>query len=93
MTHRWQFSLRTLLVVTTILAVLTAMLANYLNFMIALIMFALWVLDVGSWLSWWFSPLRDFRPQKTFSEMPRESVPKSSKQSVEAHSTRTVRGN
>jgi hypothetical protein len=80
-----------LLIVTTVLAVLTVMLANYLSFMIAMAMFALWVLDVGSWLTWWFSPLRDFRPQKTSKEMPRETMPEVSKQSIKTRSTRTAR--
>ena len=50
--RRFQFSLRTLLIATTVLAVATAMLANHMDFMIAIAMFALWLLDIGSWLSW-----------------------------------------
>jgi hypothetical protein len=33
-------------------------------------MLALWLLNVGSWLSRYFSPLRDFRPLTTSKEVP-----------------------
>jgi hypothetical protein len=62
--RRWQFSLRTLLVATTGLAVLTAMVANFPSVMIAVTVVVLWFLDISLFLNWYFSPLEDLRPLK-----------------------------
>jgi hypothetical protein len=77
--RRFQFSLRTLLIATTILAVLTAMVANYPNVMIAIGLFALWLLDIELWLSWWFSPLKDLRPLTTTDELRRRQIAEESR--------------
>jgi hypothetical protein len=70
----YQFSLRTLLIATSILAMITAMLANFPNFMIAIAMLALWLLDIGSWASWYFAPLTDLRSLKTTEELRRSKM-------------------
>jgi hypothetical protein len=77
--RRFQFSLRTLFIATSILAVLTAMLANFPSFMIAIALVAFWLLDITWWFSWYFSPLKDFRPLTTTEELRRRKLSEESR--------------
>jgi hypothetical protein len=68
-----RFSLRTLLIATTILAVLTAVLANFPNVIIALAMLVLWLLDVGCLVDFYFGPFKeDLEGPKTTEQVRRE---------------------
>jgi hypothetical protein len=72
--HPYQFSLRGLLIVITVLAVTTAMLAHHSNIMFGVSSFALWAMGLGYCLTWWFSPLRDLRPLKTTASIRRAEL-------------------
>ena len=69
-----QFSLRSLLIVTTVLAVLIAMVANHLKVVIGLALAAMWLLEVASWLYPFVAPFKDLRGSKTTGQVKRERM-------------------
>jgi hypothetical protein len=75
---RFQFSLRSLLILTTVLAVLTAMLANHMNVMIGVALFAMWLLDLASWLHPFIAPFKELEGLKTTGQVKRERISQAS---------------
>jgi hypothetical protein len=66
-----RFSLRTLLIATTVLAVLTAVVANFPNIFIALAMLVLWLLDIGCFVDFYIA-FKDLEGPKTTEQVRRE---------------------
>jgi hypothetical protein len=55
-TNRWQFSLRTLLIAATTFAVLMAIVANFADIVIGLVMLAI---GIGFWIGCYFAPFKE----------------------------------
>jgi hypothetical protein len=74
--RRFQFSLRSLLIVTTVLAVLIAMVANHWKVLIGIAMALMWLLDFAGWLYEFVAPFKDLRGSKTTGQVRRERMSK-----------------
>jgi hypothetical protein len=68
-TNRWQFSLRALLIVVTLMAIGIALTAHHPKVVIGLGLFAAWVLEV---VAWFVPAFLDLRGPKTTEQVRRE---------------------
>ena len=78
--RRFQFSLRSLLIVTTVLAVLIAIVANHWKVLIGIALAAMWLLELAGWLYESVAPFKDLRGPKTAGQVKRERMSKVSEQ-------------
>jgi hypothetical protein len=81
-----QFSLRSLLIVTTVLAVLTALVANHLRVLIGIAIAIMWLLELAFFLYPFAEPFNDLRRTKTTGQVKRERM----SEAAQKHSGRSV---
>jgi hypothetical protein len=75
-----QFSLRSLLIVTTVLAVLIAIVANHWKVLIGIALASMWLFELAGWLYEFVAPFKDLRGPKTTGQVKRERMSKVSEQ-------------
>jgi hypothetical protein len=74
--RRFQFSLRSLLIVTTVLAVLIAIVANHWKVLIGIALASMWLLELAGWLYEFVAPFKDLQGAKTTGQVKRERMSK-----------------
>jgi hypothetical protein len=72
--RRFQFSLQALLIVTTVLAVLIAMVANHWKMLIGIALAAVWVFEFAGWLYEFAVPFKELEGPKTTGQVKRERM-------------------
>ncbi|HEX2477273.1 MAG TPA: hypothetical protein VHK01_21130 [Lacipirellulaceae bacterium] len=75
---RIQFSLRSLLIATTVLAVLTAMVANHFKVLIGSAVAAMWILELASWFHPFVAAFKELEGPKASGQVKRERMSKAS---------------